>query len=190
MYKGSPHCKINSPETSRRCVLCRVKFHFVLSQIQTSSKVPGLSKAQEQLVRNTDFGRVLLGAFLLRKYPSLLQSFRAHAKPANQNLQGPGLDIEIASCAKNRFQIIIWRGHVLLAHFLSRSHNPSYHLFACLIEQLLKGLSLSSWISSSLISGNLSAILCENQNTAASVAMEMKYLHIGCIQIRLKYHSF
>ena len=87
--------------------ICRVKFHFVLSQIQTSSKVPRLSKTQEQLVRNSVFGRVLLGAFLLRKYPSFLQSFRAHAKPAKQNLQGPGFDIEIASCAKNRFQIII-----------------------------------------------------------------------------------
>ena len=41
----------------------------------------------------------------------------------------------------------------------------------------VSSFSLSSWISLSSISGNLSAILFENQNMTTLVAMEMKYLH-------------
>ena len=75
LQKGSPHCGINSPawdefHSSRDVVfVCRFKFHSLFwAKFQASSKVPWPNKIQQQLSRNPGFGRVLLGAFLLRNW--------------------------------------------------------------------------------------------------------------------------
>ena len=61
---------------------------------------------EEQLSRNSGFGRVLLGVFSFQKIPTEFVAISQNARRVKQNLQVPGLAIKIAACAKNRYQTI------------------------------------------------------------------------------------
>ena len=89
-----------------------------MNQIQASSKGPRPNKTLQQLALNSGFGP---GLSPVRRF-----SFEEISKCvaiiqnalAKQNLQGPGLEMKIAACAKNRYQITI-RGHGVKVRSLS-----------------------------------------------------------------------
>ena len=81
--------------------------------------MPRPNKTQEQLSRNSGFGRVLLGAFLLRKYPLSCRD-----------------QSEIAACAKNRYYVLL--AHTLFVKpFCLRSWSRVAWYFPCHFKHFL-----------------------------------------------------
>ena len=123
IYKKGPHT-VNYFASVRRisftpscdiATLCSdvaSNFVSVLTQIQASSKVPRPNETQEQLAQNSGFSRALFRRFSFDEI-SMFSCNHSELTPnwAKQNSRDPGLEIKIASCAKNRSQIIIC-GHV------------------------------------------------------------------------------
>ena len=84
MYLQKSHHTVKSIR-QRETISFKCSYVDSNSLYELSPKVLQPNKTQEQLVRNSGFGWVLLGTFLFRKYPSLSRSFALANKTRDKN---------------------------------------------------------------------------------------------------------